>query len=201
MKRTFVTRALAIPVVAFLAANAFAAENSQQNGPPPCTDPIPSAKQARLLKRFGEKGIDANRDGTLTCSEVNAFFQANPQLKPHHARAEECTDPIPAGKQAKLLKQFGDKGIDANKDNALICAEVNAFFQSNPQLKSRHEKFEDCTDPMPANKQAKMMKRFGSKGIDANKDGVLTCDEVKAFYATRSAERQAKTNQQPPQPK
>jgi hypothetical protein len=147
----------------------------------------------------GDKGIDANKDSTLLCSEVNAFFQANPQLKPRReGKSEECTDPISAGKQAKLLKQHGDQGIDANKDGALTCTEVNAFFQANPQLKSRreHDRTQNCTDPIPSEKQARMLKRFGDKGIDANKDGTLTCDEMKAFYDARAAERNAKTEQQ-----
>jgi hypothetical protein len=40
---------------------------------PPCQDPIPDEKQARLLDRFGDQGIDANGDGALTCEEVRAF--------------------------------------------------------------------------------------------------------------------------------
>ena len=47
-------------------------------GPPPCRDPMADDLQAKLLNDFGDKGIDANGDGTLTCDEVKAFFDANP---------------------------------------------------------------------------------------------------------------------------
>jgi hypothetical protein len=163
-------------------------------GPPPCTDPIPAERQAWLLKEFGDKGIDANKDGKLTCDEVKAFFEANPQLRPHHGWCggpPPCTDPIPADRQAKLLKEFGDKGIDADKDGKLTCAELKAFFEANPQLRPHHGWCggpPPCTDPIPADRQAKLLERFGSEGIDANKDGTLTCDEVKAFFAAKFGE-------------
>lgn len=35
---------------------------------------IPAEKQARLLEQFGDQGIDADGDGTLTRDEVRAFF-------------------------------------------------------------------------------------------------------------------------------
>lgn len=36
--------------------------------------PIPEGKQTKLLEKFGDQGIDANDDGTLTQDEVHAFF-------------------------------------------------------------------------------------------------------------------------------
>ena len=39
-----------------------------------CEDPIPQEKQTKLLEKFGEKGIDADQNGTLTCEETKAFF-------------------------------------------------------------------------------------------------------------------------------
>ena len=38
------------------------------------TEPIPAAKQAKLLEKFGDQGIDADSDGVLTHEEVKAFF-------------------------------------------------------------------------------------------------------------------------------
>ena len=52
-----------------LASAAFA------EGPP--NGAVPEAKQARLLERFGDEGIDADRDGTLTRDEVETFFATN----------------------------------------------------------------------------------------------------------------------------
>ena len=125
---------------AFLAAVASAEGGHRRGhiGPPQCVDPIPAERQANLLKNFGDKGIDADRDGALTCDEVKAFFQANRQLRPHPGGSPQCVDPIPADKQANLLKNFGDKGIDADEDGALTCDEVKAFFQANPQLRLHH---------------------------------------------------------------
>ena len=47
--------------------------------------PIPDARQARLLERFGDEGIDADGDGTLTREEVHTFFAAG-DLHPMHDR-------------------------------------------------------------------------------------------------------------------
>ena len=193
MKRTIVIGVVAIGTAVALLATAAQAQRGPRgghDGPPPCNDPIPAERQAKLLADFGDKGIDANKDGTLTCDEVRAFFQANPQLRPHRGGPGpmECTDPIPAERQAKLLKDFGDKGIDANKDGKLTCDEVKAFFQANPQLRPNRGGPMECTDPIPAERQAELLKRFGDKGIDANKDGTLTCDEVKAFFAANAPE-------------
>jgi len=145
--------------------------------------------QARLLKDFGEKGIDANKDGTLTCDEIKAFFDANPSLRPPPPPPQgppPCADPIPADMQARLLKDFGEKGIDANKDDTLTCDEIKAFFDANPSLRPPPppppQGPPPCADPIPADMQARLLKDFGEKGIDANKDGTLTCDEIKAFF-------------------
>jgi Ca2+-binding EF-hand superfamily protein len=47
------------------------------------------------------------------------------------------------------------------------------------------------TRPIPETTQAKMLERFGDEGIDADGDGVLTRDEVKAFFADKRGERKA----------
>jgi hypothetical protein len=105
-------------------------------GPPPCMDPIPTEIQTKLLEEFSAKGIDANGDGTLTCEEVKAFFDANPDLRPHRpCGPPPCTDPIPTEIQTKLLEEFSAKGIDANDDGTLTCEEVKAFFDANPDLR------------------------------------------------------------------
>ena len=155
-----------------------------QGGPPPCRDPMPADLQGKLLNDFGDKSIDANGDGTLTCDEVKAFFDANPSLRPPRPGGPPpCTDPMPGHLQAKLLKHFGDKGIDANEDGTLTCDEAKAFFDANPSLRPpRPGGPPPCTDPMPDDLQAKLLNDFGDKGIDANGDGTLTCDEVKAFF-------------------
>jgi Ca2+-binding EF-hand superfamily protein len=184
MKRVIGLSMVAVPVVVALMASIALADKGQRGGRPPCTDPIPADKQANLLERFGDKDIDANKDGTLTCEEVKAFFKANPDLRPHHPDGPPpCADPIPTDKQANLLEKFGDKGIDANKDGTLTCDEVKAFFKANPELRPhRRGGPPPCADPIPTDKQANLLEKFGNKGIDANKDGTLTCDEVKAFF-------------------
>ncbi|HVP09575.1 MAG TPA: hypothetical protein VMV94_00110 [Phycisphaerae bacterium] len=188
MKRVMVVSMVVVPVVMALVAGVALADKGQHGGPPGCTDPIPAERQAKLLEKFGDKGIDANKDGTLTCDEVKAFFKANPDLRPHRPDGPPpCTDPIPAERQAKLLEKFGDKGIDANKDGTLTCDEVKAFFKANPDLRPHKGgkgkgKGPMCQDPIPADRQAKLLEKFSDKGIDANKDGTLTCDEVKAFF-------------------
>ena len=129
MKRTLVVVMVAIPVVVALLAGVALADQGHRGGPGPCTDPIPADKQAKLLEKFGDQGIDANKDGILTCDEVKAFFKTNPQLGPwRRGGFGPCADPIPDERQAMLLKKFGDKGIDANKDGKLTCEEVKACY-------------------------------------------------------------------------
>ena len=50
--------------------------------------PLPEAKQAWLLEKFGDQGIDANEDGTLARDEVQAFFVEKPGwgMKGKHGR-------------------------------------------------------------------------------------------------------------------
>ncbi|MFQ5591468.1 MAG: hypothetical protein ACE5HE_09925 [Phycisphaerae bacterium] len=49
----------------------------------PVTDtPLPEARQARLLERFGDEGIDADEDGALTIREVRTFFEAKRADRP-----------------------------------------------------------------------------------------------------------------------
>src|SRR3989304_7860838 len=121
MKRTILIGTGAVLAAGVLLVAIAQAEKGHRNvrggGPPPCADPIPAEMQAKLLKDFGGKGIDANSDGALTCDEVKTFFDANPLLRPHPpCGPPPCADPIPAEMQAMLLKDFGGKGIDANKD-------------------------------------------------------------------------------------
>jgi len=111
-------------------------QRGMRHGPPPCTDPVPAERQEKLLAEFGAKDIDADKDGTLTCAEIKAFFDANPSLRPHHPHGPPpCADPMPADMQEKLLAEFGEKGIDADKDGTLTCAEIQAFFKANPPPK------------------------------------------------------------------
>jgi len=41
-----------------------------------------------------------------------------------------------------------------------------------------------CEDPIPDGIQARLLDRFGEEGIDADGNGVLTCEEVHAFFAS-----------------
>jgi len=184
---------IAVAAITLLASVVTVLAKRGHRGPrPECVDPISQEKQTRLLEKFGEKGIDADKNGTLTCEEVKAFMQKNHPKDSrhgsrHHGSHKECTDPIPADKQAKLLEHFGEKGIDADKDGTLTCEEVKAFMQKNHPKDSRHGSrhhgsHKECTDPIPADKQAMLLEKFGSKGIDADKNGTLTCEEVKTFF-------------------
>ena len=104
---------------------------------------------------------------------------ARPRLGPRGG----CTDPIPTERQTALLGRFGEEGIDANGDGVLTCREVNPFMDEHHPMGPGCDR--QCTDPIPDERQAMLLERFGDQGIDANGDGVLTCDEVKAFFAAR----------------
>ncbi len=152
---------------------------------PPCEDPISDDMQAGLLERHGSDGIDADGDGVLTCEEVEAFFAANPPPGPRHGgHRPPCEDPIPDDMQAGLLERHGSDGIDADGNGVLTCEEVEAFFAANPPPGPRHGgQRPPCEDPIPDDMQAGLLERHGSDGIDADGNGVLTCEEVEAFFA------------------
>ena len=78
MKRVNFLVAAGTPFALALSASFAIAGMGHRGHEGSCVDPIPQNRQAQLLERFGERGIDANGDGVLTCEEVNAFFQANP---------------------------------------------------------------------------------------------------------------------------
>ncbi len=71
MNKTVAT--LVFSVVALAITGVIRAEERDPN------EPIPEQRQDRLLERFGEKGIDADEDGTLTREEVRAFFADRPR--------------------------------------------------------------------------------------------------------------------------
>ncbi|MHC4442001.1 MAG: EF-hand domain-containing protein [Planctomycetota bacterium] len=183
--KTRKSRVVAVTIAFALLASMAIAGKSYHKRHRQCEDPIPEDKQAKLLEHFGEKGIDADKNGTLTCEEVKAFMKENrPKGSRHHGHHRECTDPIPEDKQTGLLEHFGEKGIDADKNGTLTCEEVKAFMKENRPKGSRHHGHHwECEDPIPEDKQTKLLEKFGSKGIDADKDGTLTCKELRKFFA------------------
>lgn len=126
---------LGAAVAAIAVAQTRRGPGPHRGGPPPCADPMPDGIQTKLLEEFGDAGIDADASGTLTCEEVKAFFDANPDLRPprppHHG-PPPCVDPIPEDIQSMLLEDFGDEGIDADASGSLTCDEVEGFFEANP---------------------------------------------------------------------
>lgn len=79
--------------------------------------PIPEAKQARLLERFGDEGIDADGDGVLTREEVHTFF-ADSDLPGMHRRhgphkmrgCGDCDGCGPRGKHGPRGKRGHHRG-------------------------------------------------------------------------------------------
>jgi Ca2+-binding EF-hand superfamily protein len=50
-------------------------------------------------------------------------------------KADKTDKPLPEKRQAKLLEQFGDDGIDADGDGVLTRGEVTTFFKAHPDLR------------------------------------------------------------------
>lgn len=104
----------------------------------------------------------------------------------HWGPRPPCEDPIPDEFQARLLERFGEEGIDADGDGVLTCEEIEAFFEANPPMGPGHCGLRPpCEDPIPDEFQARLLERFGEEGIDVDGDGVLTCEEVEAFFSAK----------------
>ena len=124
-------------------------------------DPIPAARQVKLLERFGDDGIDANGDGSLTHEEVRTFLEENfgDERTPRCQRAER-------GPRGKGHRGMRGKHMGAGKGPG----------EQLGGLLKRLELLASDTPPAEFD-----LERF--PGADADGDGVLSNDEWKAFAA------------------
>lgn len=126
------------------------------------TEPIPAARHAKLLERFGDQGIDADSDGVLTHEEIKAFFAA----KHGHGEARK------SGR--KEGKHHGMKGC---------CP--------GGMKEGMHQGMMGCMEygKMTNEQRAKMLEHHPA--ADTDSDGVFSEAEFEAFRVQRMEERRA----------
>ena len=105
------------------------------------TDSIPAAKQAKLLEKFSDKGIDGDGDGVLTSAEVKAFFAAKhggdaacaDGKKKHtlHGKKAGAHPPMKWDKSHGMLKDMGCAKLTAEQRAKLLKAHPTADTDGN----------------------------------------------------------------------
>ncbi len=134
------------------------------------SQPIPQARQDRLLEKFGDQGIDANSDGQLTAEEVEKFFADRPALGkgPHHMRGRG------AG------RRFGGGRFGGRWDGMMPPVAGGPFGEVG-RLLAHLEKLNSQVVPAWFT-----LERFPE--ADQDGDGTLSAEEWSAF-ATQQRER------------
>jgi Ca2+-binding EF-hand superfamily protein len=160
----------------------------------------PRGDQGVICQKFS--AIDANNDGGITKEELGAFMKAqfgggkglakiDTNGDGNISQAEACGGP--RGAEGKLCKNFA--AIDANKDGTLTKDEMRAAHGAHAAHRGLKmidtngdgavSQAEACGGPRGA--QGKLCLDFAA--IDANKDGVLSKEELRAFHKANHPKR------------
>ncbi len=159
----------------------------------------PRGDQGVICQKFS--AIDTNNDGGITKEELGAFMKAQFAGKGHHkidtngdgtvSQAEACGGP--KGAEGPLCKNFA--AVDANKDGVLSKDEMRAAHFARVGHKGTSKldgngdgalsQAEACGGPRGA--QGKVCVDFAA--IDANKDGALSKEELRAFHMANHPKR------------
>ena len=134
------------------------------------TESIPAAKQAKLLDKFGDQGIDADGDGVLTHEEVKAFFGEK-----HHRGATGMHGP-------KGGEHHGMKGCCPGCPKDCCPGGMKGCCPGGMRLRMDYGE-------MTEEHIAKMLKRHPEADTDG--DGLLSEAEFEACRAQRMEEHRA----------
>ena len=136
--------------------------------------PISEKKQAQLLEKYGEEGIDADGDGVLTRGEITTFFKENPDLRP--ARREGMRGDRRGGRKGGEKGAFGrGRGGDFERGERsgrrARGGSLHGILQELDKLNA---------EEVPDNDILKRRPR-----LDTNEDGQLSADEWAGFVEKR----------------
>lgn len=153
-----------------------------------------AASLPRISQHFDE--IDANHDGFITFEELRAFLQAHHGHGGHAGKGLEALDKDGDGRisrdeaaAAPRLAANFDK-IDANHDGFLTKDELHAARQAMRQ--AHWAKIDTNGDGKISRHEAqanapRLAHHFDA--IDADKDGFITPEEMKAAFAAHHGKR------------
>ena len=191
------------------------------------SEPIPEDRQAQFLKQYGDEGIDANGDGTLTRDEVRTFFAE--KRKQGRGFRRDRGQRGPGGSLdamvnlLRTLEMFsGDsppegfdvsrvRQADRNDDGELSEREWAAFAApKRERLLARLAKLEpeadadkdgEISESELAALKSEIRKRFLAEhpDTDTNGDGTLSEDELKAYQTRQVEERRAQILERNPE--
>jgi len=167
------------------------------------TKPIPEQRQARLLERFADEGIDADGDGTLTREEVKTFFAEHPDSRPEGKRG------FGKGQHDRMRHKGHKRG---NRVGMLLRRLDRLDSQTVPEgfeLTRHPEADVDGDGELSASEWTAFSQQARAKLIDrllklapeadTDGDGVLSDSEIEAFKETCKAEREAQMLERHPE--
>ncbi len=190
MKRT-----ISMMIAVVLAVGVWSTTAMAKDGTPKC-----EGRGQRLLDKFGDQGIDADGDGTLTREEVKTFFEANPDLLPAFGEGRRG-----AGFKGNRGKGFGAKrggpamgrGHYGRRGPARGLRMLDTILSETPpedmppRLLAKvdtdgdesvsAEEWRAFTEQAREKISTRVMKRFPE--ADADKDGTLSDEELQTFKA------------------
>lgn len=167
MKPTIYLTALAIMLTAGIAeARGPRGKNSERH-------------RQRLLERFGDEGIDANEDGTLTREEIAAFMAENDMPMPRHHRRHRG----PAGRErhgnplARTLMHLDKLASETAPERFSLDRFPDADADGDGVLSDEE------WQTFAAEKRSEVLARLLDRlpGADANADGVIDATELDAL--------------------
>ena len=183
MSRTL--RTLVVPVFSLSVTFASAALADDETDRPLCDE-----RQTWLLERFGDQGIDADADGTLTRVEVRAFFadqrgdgfrgkQGKHGMKGCGHRGMRGRDPGPKGRVGGLLHRLETLNAETPPAEFDLARFPEADLDGNSELSES----EWTTFAEQARERILARLARHVPGADADEDGAISAEELAALRA------------------
>lgn len=178
-----------------------AASTSAATPPPAGADAargIPEQRQTKLLEKFGEAGIDADKDGTLTRKEVRAFFQDSDRpMRLGDFRGHGGRHPH-GGPMGRFGGRFGGPGAMMRHLDAMKEAAGPAFFSAD-NFADADQNEDGVLDQeewalLAEQAQQRLDKRLAEimPTADADEDGLVSSEELEAFRSEHRERVQAR---------
>jgi hypothetical protein len=183
-------------------------------------------RQARLLEQFGDDGIDADGDGTLTRQEVRAFFEARPDEDRPGRRGKKGRGEDKMHRMGMALRHLDllsaeappadfdltrHADVDSDGDGAVSQAEWKAFATAkrgeilarlaghlpNADADGDGSLSDAELESVKANSRVRLLTR--NPEADTDGDGLLSPEEAEAFHGVRMEERRTQMIERHPE--
>ncbi len=161
--------------------------------------PIPEARQARLLEKFGDEGIDSDGDRTLTREEVRAFFdRVRPGDRVGRRGCDGCKDGFHRGPKGQGRERMGGAGRLLQRYDLFDPATPPIAFDLEKHPEADLDENGDLSSAewsaFAEQTRERMLDRLSKQFTDADADGDGTIGEaelavLRAEGPTRARER------------